>query len=478
MDSSARFVRIQNEDYIAIQLHGQSNTAERQPVHLLFVIDVSDSMSDMEAKTQITKLDHVKQSMLFLLPLLQPSDSISLITFGDDSEILLQAQAATEEGKEMIRRKIESLKTDGCTNMSAGLLDMREVLLATRTHQKPGALLLTDGMANLGITNTYQLSSLVETILAEKPDFTLTTVGYGAHHNSDLLRYLATTGSGSYNVVYSREAVATTFGEVFGGLTSVVAQNVSLQLPSSTTPLTHYVYNETTKQIRIGDIYAENDIILLIKPDRGGGSSSSEPFSFQVKGVSLPSLTIFQNSFAPSQSLEDVPKEILLAYYRYHVSGILKAMAETNQHEDIRGKAIALQEQLQALPFTEDILVQMMLDDIENLLTDIRHPFTGVASRNTTYAQHAAYLSLGRGLRSDITEEYEEVESVGPRSHFARFDTLSPTNISHDPESEQPPLTPLQRTRSNALNSVASPFSNRVQLMATTSMRAASRRTD
>lgn len=490
MESSAQFVRIQDEDFIAIKLRGQSLTTERQSVHLLFVIDVSDSMSESEARSSHTKLDHVKSSISFLLPILLPSDSVSIITFGDDSEIIVQGQAATEEGKEIIKRKIELLHTNGCTNMSAGLVSMYEVLSEITGQQKPGALLLTDGQANLGITNTYHLGTLVERFVTEKPELTLTTVGYGTNHNADLLQSLATTGSGSYNVVHSREAVATTFGEVFGGLTSVVAQNVSITLPESFIPLTHYTYNN--RQIRIGDVFAENEIILLVKPTSGSSGSSSETQTIQVKGIAMPSLSPIQQSVIPTaaESSEEEPeKEILLAYYRYHVSELLKQMAHPHSKQEIIVKATALRANLQALPFAQEILVQMMLDDIEHVLADCQSPFTGVASRNTTYIQHAAYLSLGRGLRSDITEEFEEVDSVGPRSFFHRMNSAGMTDDENDFGGtfiEQNPVTQedlpvpvsLQRTRSNALNAVASPFSNRVQQMATTSMRTASRKTD
>jgi Mg-chelatase subunit ChlD len=456
MEASASRVHLYEEDFVAVQLRGvEGTTTQRQPIHLLFIIDISDSMSDSsETQGRVSKLEHVKQSMTFLLPLLLPSDSLSLISFGDDATVHIDNQLATAEGKSIVEHTISQLKTDGCTNMSAGLLAMREVARATAHGQKPGALLLTDGMANLGVCQGTALCTMAEELLASVQGLTLTTVGYGIHHDTHLLQELASLGSGSYNVVSSKEHVASTLGDVFGGLTSVVAQMVSVTLPEGLEPMTKYTWKPTQRKVQIGDLYAENEVILLAKQQQNTGT-------IQINGVAMPSLTPIQLYLLPNDtpSTADVPKGIVLAYFRYHVSQLLEHCAE---HRGVLEKVTDLQTKLRALSYTEDLLVQMMLDDLEHLLEDCRNPYTGVsAARNTSYMQHAAYLSLGRGLRSDIDDS-----GFGTTAHFA----------SQDPEESVPlfTTTPVARTRSNALNAVASPFSNRSQLQATASMRTAS----
>jgi Mg-chelatase subunit ChlD len=452
MDASASRVCLFGEDLIAVRLRGSPSTSsERQPIHLIFVIDISSSMDAKDASGTHSKLDHVKQSMHFLLPLLLPTDSLSLVTFGDDATIEIENQLATPEGKSLLEHAIRNLKTDGCTNMSAGLLQMRVVARGTAQHQKPGALLLTDGLANRGISNRSELCRVTEDLLTDIPSLTLTTVGYGLDHDAQLLQDLARTGSGSYNIVNSLEHVASVFGEVFGGLTSVVAQTVSLKIPEGYTPMTNYIWKDAKRTIQVGDIYAENDIIVLLKPE-----STAYP-AIRVEGVDMSSLDAIQLDVIPSTDRisDEYEKDILLAYFRYEVASVLRNPGSREN----QAKARDLQAFLRTLPYAEELLVQMMLDDLEHVLTIP----SGSRRRdvNTTLLQHSAYLSLGRGLRSDLAEE-------PTTTHFGH----------HNPGDVSPPVaSPLTRTRSNALNAVASPFSNRVQVQATQSMREASQST-
>ena len=485
MESSVSCVSIDEQSFVAVKLRGVSATEQRQPIHLLFVIDISDSMSDTDSTSQSTtsKLEHVKQSMRFLLPLLLPTDSLSLISFGDDATVHIDNQVATPEGKALVEHTITQLKTDGCTNMSAGLLAMRDVAQRTAPHQKPGALLLTDGMANMGISNGTALCRLAEDLLSSVSNLTLTTVGYGLNHDAHILQELAQLGSGSYNIVSNKEHVASTLGDVFGGLTSVVAQLVSIKVPEGYTPLTHLKWKPAQRTLTVGDLYAENEVIVLFLVAAAAAAAASAVETIQVSAVTMPSLESITQTPIPEPG--ETTKEILLAYYRYHVSKLLQSFATHDEDTSIiRSKAEALQAKLRAVSFAEDILIQMMLDDLEHVL---ENPFTGIQSRQTagslrqtTMLQHAAFLSMGRGLRSDITEE-EEVLSQGRALAFGEENPYLHRTTAHfgsqDPEdtTESPSLSvPLSRTRSNALNAVASPFSNRSQLRATASMRTAS----
>lgn len=433
MNASASYVNLYEEDFIAVKIKGNSITTERQSIHLIFLIDVSDSMTETDGQGKESKLEHVKQSILFLLPLLLPTDSLSLITFGDDATIQIENQFATTEGKTLLEHTISQLHTDGCTNMSAGLLTMREVAQrAASESQKQGVLLLTDGLANMGISSRVDLLTMTNELLSFTPGLTLTTIGYGIHHDAQLLRDLAGIGSGSYNIVLSRDHIASVVGDVFGGLTSVVAQMVTLTLPIGYVPRTKYIWKPSQRKIQIGDIYAENDIIILIKP-----IDSESTTSIQVEGVAMPSLEMIRLDLVPiaHDSSVDGLKDIYLAYFRYEVSEVLVQY----KSESSRAKAAVLQTKLQALPYADSLLVQMMLDDLDHVLHPSSH-----SQADATLLQHSVYLSLGRGLRSDIGEE------------------------------QQDPATISSRARSNALNTIGSPFSNRIQLRATQSMREAS----
>ena len=117
---------------------------EQTPTHFVVLLDTSDSMNES------AKLEHVKLCTSLMLKLLTPNDKLSLVTFGDNSRILLAAVPTDAAHLSMISETIMGLNTEGCTNLSAGLASAAEVL-ALDSQLKPMLLLLTDGHANRGI---------------------------------------------------------------------------------------------------------------------------------------------------------------------------------------------------------------------------------------------------------------------------------------------------------------------------------------
>lgn len=439
MDSSIQFIA-QHE--IAVTLKGRV-TDRRQPVHLIFLIDTSDSMSDSD------KLNSVKRSLEFIQPLLTPEDLVSMVQFGDDSSVLLNKVAATD--KDTILYKINTLKTDGCTNLSAGLMNVRNCLLPSTDRRKQGILLLTDGHANRGVNSPSGLNSIATRLLTDRPDLTITTIGYGHDHNAELLRNIGSTGGGSYNVVYTLENVATVFGEVLGGLTTVVAQNVTIHLPPGSVPKTAYPITQENCgmiQVRVGDIYTENEIVVLATLPSGVDT-------VRVTGHNMLTFDT-QDTLLTAESMSlggNIPKHIEQAVFRYRVSQLLKrALDHSANHTELKNDTNDLLAQLKDLPYVEEQLIQMMIDDLERILESFTTSLNFGATA-TNFAQHSAYLGLGRGLRSQEPED--------------------PFNSVHE-DPFQAPTRILQSTRSAVIDTTFSPFSNRRQRNVTTTLRATS----
>lgn len=454
---------------IAVTLTGHA-TDRRQPVHLIFLIDTSDSMSDSG------KLASVKRSLEFILPHLTPDDLVSMISFGEDSTILLNKSAATD--KDAILYKISTLRTDGCTNMSAGLMNVRDCLLPADDQRKQGVLLLTDGHANRGISDAVGLKALVQSLLTERPSLTITTVGYGHDHNAQMLQDIGTTGAGSYNVVYNLENVATVFGEVLGGLTTVVAQNVVVHLPPGSTAKTAYATTQEqdgTVQVRVGDVYTENEIVVL-------ATLPASVDTVRVTGHNMLTFTTQDERLTaePMAMGGSIPKHVEQAVFRYRVSQLLKRVLDYNANRDtLKRDAEDLLAQLKDLPYAAEQLIQMMIDDLERVLETYAVPGGPVplAATATNFAQHSAYLGLGRGLRSLAPDLGED-----PHNTFGGAAGLAAT--SSVPLAPGAPPDPnflntqggagLTATRSAVVDSTFSPFSNRRQRNVTTTLRATS----
>jgi Mg-chelatase subunit ChlD len=432
--------------------------ADRQPVHLIFLIDISDSMSD-------GKLDSVKKSIEFLLPLLTPDDMVTLTTFGNSSDTVLLANYTTPDNVSSILKKVNELKTDGMTNMSSALMTVMNGMRDDPNYNgnpghKTGVLLLTDGHANMGVSNSEGLQDIISRLMSENPLLSLTTVGYGKSHNAELLRQMATVGNGSYNVVYTLEDIATTFGEVLGGLTTVVAQNVTIRFPLSVELLCKYNHKKTSDHVfvHIGDLYSEQEVVV--------------PYINAIEQAILITGSDMSDFSKISESLTPVPltsddstmKKIKLAEFRYRVSDVLQSKN--------RAETESLLTELRALPFVSDNLVQMMIDDCERLLEIAE----GIHHSEATIQQHVAYLGLGRGLRSNPIEEEEEDPRAFPNIRAAAASgLLRRTRSAAGGGGGSPPLAPastsygfgsasipppLTRRRTANVDTTSSPFSN------------------
>ena len=469
MDSIIQFIA---PTEIAVTLTGRA-TDRRQPVHLIFLIDTSESMGDS------AKLASVKRSLEFIQPLLTPEDLVSMISFGEESTILLNKVTATE--KESILYKINTLRTDGCTNLSAGLMNVHDCLLPADDNRKQGVLLLTDGHANRGINDSTGLKAIVQSLLTERPTLTITTVGYGDDHNANLLHDIGTTGGGSYNLVYNLENVATVFGEVLGGLTTVVAQNVIVHLPPGSIPKTAYTTvtgQDGTVQVRIGDIYTENEIVVL-------ASLAPGQDTVRVTGHNMMSFTTQTYTITATPLLQEsiIPKHVEQAVFRYRVGKVLKAVLDRsspNGHlllphrgreaqgaEALKTESEDLLAQLKGLSYASEQLIQMMIDDLESVLETFLDNGLGDDATAMNLTQHSAYLGLGRGLRSMIPDDPHDPHMI--ISSPCATPPLSQEQL--DPYDITPQSVQSVGTRSANVDATFSPFSNRRQRIVRTSMR-------
>ena len=164
---------------------------DRPPTLLVFVVDTSGSMSGPH------RLGLVKKSLDLLLGELRPTDRVALVEYGTQGRVLLNPTSDLQA----IRRGIESLQTNGSTNMEEGL---RLAYGLAVEHKKPGGihrvLLCSDGVANVGATTADAVLESVRRHAMQGIE--LTTVGFGMGNYNDLLmERLADQGNGRYAYV-------------------------------------------------------------------------------------------------------------------------------------------------------------------------------------------------------------------------------------------------------------------------------------
>jgi Mg-chelatase subunit ChlD len=463
MDCSAYYTQIQDDTTLVrsggIILKGLTRNS-RQPIHMILLVDTSGSMG-MEQK-----LDSVKKSIQFLLELLSPDDRLSLVTFADSSKTFLNRAIPTPEERQAIVYRVHSLKDDGSTNMSAGLLEARGLVEPPSSGRKQGLVLLTDGHANLGVHTEEGLIEILKRVQTDSPGLSLTTVAYGVDHNSEMLTNLAKAGGGAYNVVKNLEDVATVFGDILGGLVSVSAQKVEVQLPPGAEAMTSF-RTETDPagmtNVFVGDVYADAELTILFR-------SSPSQGPIRIKGTDMRNLDLIDQIVDPRvlTDIRDIPVSLIMAQYRERVVSLMKLVSVATIRSMMMDPA-----QLKA--DIEALIKQIEDDDRIGsnplkpiLLEDLRHALTlssrqGHLSQMETVemAQHTTFLGITRGMRSSTTRAPSPPRRGGRlRRQRALGSSLSDPVEEIGAAPPSPPLAPM-----------ASPFANRMQTQMATVMR-------
>jgi Ca-activated chloride channel family protein len=205
---------------------------ERMPLALTFIIDVSGSMRENE------RLELVKHALRLLVSQLDARDSISLVKFSNDASLVLPMTSARQ--RDLIESAINPLQPEGSTNTEAGLrMGYAQAVAALSQGANNRVVLLTDGVANVGITDPNALTAMVEN--QRKAGIYLNTVGVGMNnHNDNLLEQLADKGDGVCNYVDDAKEVRRALVDNFTGAFETIARDVKIQVEFDATQVERY----------------------------------------------------------------------------------------------------------------------------------------------------------------------------------------------------------------------------------------------
>jgi Ca-activated chloride channel family protein len=198
-----------------------TNAHKRPDLNIAAVIDRSGSMSG-------EPLEYAKQAVSVLLDQLGPRDRFSLVAFDDD--VLPLVAGSDEVDKTHLKSIVGTIEPRGSTNLSGGWIKGIELVgQGAKDGDVNAVLLLTDGGANVGITDSDKLTGLGKGVNDEQSIRT-TCLGMGAHFDEDVLRDIAAASGGRFHYIESPDHAPEVFREELGGLLTVTAQNVEVVL--------------------------------------------------------------------------------------------------------------------------------------------------------------------------------------------------------------------------------------------------------
>jgi Ca-activated chloride channel family protein len=242
--------------------------ANRPPIGLSFVIDRSGSMSG-------DRIEAARVAAARAIERLHPDDVVSVIAFDDVIETVASPERRARHHN--LVHTLLQLDTRGSTNLSGGWLRGREHMQHAQgmIGSLPGSsrriLLLTDGHANMGITDPSTLVELART--ARRMGITTSTVGVGDGYDDTLLRAMADAGGGNAWYIERPDQSDDVLAEELGNLLSVSAQGLTVKLvldEAVTMVVMHSDWPTTTPatgtfHFDLGDLYAAEPKPLLLE---------------------------------------------------------------------------------------------------------------------------------------------------------------------------------------------------------------------
>lgn len=331
------------------------------PLNISLVVDVSGSMEGHD------RLDALKKALLSYVKKLRPTDVVSLISFSDNSKILVPAQKVGNG--QYLRDMIEDLQASGGTDIYKGMVDGYEQVLKnfipTGTNR---VILLTDGY---GITP-------VDVMLAKSKEYNkkgieMSTIGVGEGYNQSLLSLLATAGGGLISFIVDSKDILTAFEKDLTSVLSPCAKDLTVEIMYNNQIVFKQLYGHPFTKVNdkvtmnLNNVYSGLNTLALVKFDLNRPTEQIEKkpviikmnyFDYRKQKRVYTEEKAFLKWVSATQNFE----LILEAQHKK-----LYAIAVLNQSLKVMSEAFAKNEFQKALVEIQNTIVQ-----IKNLYTEAK----------------------------------------------------------------------------------------------------------
>lgn len=254
---SQRFLQVE------ITAPASSRQLERSPVNLAFVLDRSGSMGGQ-------KIQLARRAVEEGIRRLDARDRFSIVSYDDQIDVVVESTTASQEAKRNALAQLATIEARGSTNLAEGWLrGCEQVARHGSPNQIDRCLLLTDGLANVGITDQAELERHAAEI-AER-GVTTSTFGVGVDFDEQLLEGISSHARGNFRYIEQAVQIPDFITSEVGETLEVVARGVTLEIETEAGVLVDVVgpfkaYDLGGRTvIELGDLVSEQHLELVLR---------------------------------------------------------------------------------------------------------------------------------------------------------------------------------------------------------------------
>ncbi len=241
-----------------------AHAASREAINVAFVIDRSGSMGG-------EKIRLAREAVIQALRMLRSSDRFAVVMYDTEIDVVVSSTPASSEAITNAVAQVQKIEARGGTDLGGGWLKgCEEIASHLAAGQVSRCLLLTDGLANHGITDRDELARYAEELRAR--GITTTTIGLGADFDERLLEAMSHAGGGHFyfieQAVQIADCLTSELGETLETVTREVVVSVTPDAGVQVTTLNRLRTAEHQGggiDVAIGDLTSRQEVSLVFK---------------------------------------------------------------------------------------------------------------------------------------------------------------------------------------------------------------------
>ena len=238
-------------------------TATRPRVNVAFVLDRSGSMGGRN------KIGLARAALREGIERLAATDRFSVVVYDNQVDVVSPGRTADADARHDALRRLGEIEARGSTNLGEGWRrGAEQVATALDPEAVNRVLLLTDGLANQGITDPGELERHAAGLRAR--GVSTSTFGLGDDFDERLLGAMADAGGGAFRFIGRPEEIRSLIASEVGELLEVTAKDVELRIAGPdglrVACLSPYPLEQGSREsvLRVGDLVADQAVRFVL----------------------------------------------------------------------------------------------------------------------------------------------------------------------------------------------------------------------